>query len=60
VNPAELAIHEEPIERLDEHAEISIAFLVERILAVSLLEDGLGGVGLIRFGGQVGCVDHAA
>jgi GNAT superfamily N-acetyltransferase len=48
VNPAELAIHEEPIERLDEHAEISIAFLVERILAVSLLEDGLGGVRLIE------------
>jgi len=48
VNPAKLEIQEEPIERLDEHASISIAFLVERILAVSLLEDGLGGVALIE------------
>jgi GNAT superfamily N-acetyltransferase len=39
-------IEEEPIGRLDEHATISIAFTVERILEVSLPDAGLGGVRL--------------
>jgi GNAT superfamily N-acetyltransferase len=39
-------IEEEPIGRLDEHATISIAFTVERILEVSLPGAGLGGVRL--------------
>jgi GNAT superfamily N-acetyltransferase len=48
VNPEDLSIQEESIERLDEHASISIAFLVERILAVSLTDGGLGGVRLLE------------
>ncbi len=42
----ELRISEEPIDRLDEHATISIAFRVERILSVSALASGLGGIRL--------------
>jgi GNAT superfamily N-acetyltransferase len=41
-----LRIEEEPIGRLDEHASISIAFTVERILEVSIPDAGLGGVRL--------------
>jgi hypothetical protein len=37
-------VEEEPMSRLGDHAQIPIAFLVERILAVSVLEAGLGGV----------------
>jgi GNAT superfamily N-acetyltransferase len=37
-------ITEEPIERVREHAEVPIAFLVERVLELALLEGGLGGV----------------
>ncbi|MGH9046237.1 MAG: GNAT family N-acetyltransferase [Acidimicrobiales bacterium] len=39
-------IEEEPITGLDEHATISIAFRVERILEVSLPDAGLGGIRL--------------
>jgi GNAT superfamily N-acetyltransferase len=39
-------IEEEPIGRLDEHATISTAFTVERILQVSMPDAGLGGVRL--------------
>ncbi len=42
----DLHIEEEPIERLGEHAQISIAFVVERILVVSTPESGLGGIRL--------------
>ncbi len=37
-------IEEEPINRLDEHATVSIAFTVNRILEVSIPNAGLGGV----------------
>ena len=37
-------IGEEPIGRLEEHAEVPIAFRVERVLDVSLPEGGLGGI----------------
>jgi GNAT superfamily N-acetyltransferase len=36
----------EPIADLDQHAQVPIAFLVDRILAVSFLDGGLGGVKL--------------
>jgi GNAT superfamily N-acetyltransferase len=39
-----LQLAEEPIDRLDEHARIPIAFTVERILAVSTPDSGLGGM----------------
>ncbi|MBO0727808.1 MAG: GNAT family N-acetyltransferase [Acidimicrobiaceae bacterium] len=39
-------IAEESIQRLDEHAQVSIAFLVEKILVTSLMEGGLRGMGL--------------
>jgi|ERR1700728_1837626 hypothetical protein len=39
-------IEEEPIDHLDEHATITIAFTVERILEVSLPDGGLGGIRL--------------
>jgi GNAT superfamily N-acetyltransferase len=39
-----LRVTEEPIAGLDEHAGISIAFMVERILLVSAPGSGLGGV----------------
>lgn len=42
----ELRITEEPIERLGDHARISIAFVVERILAVSVGNSGLSGIAL--------------
>jgi GNAT superfamily N-acetyltransferase len=42
----ELRLEEQPVERLDEHASIPIAFMVERVLAVSLSDDGLGGIRL--------------
>ena len=44
--PVELRISEEPIDRLDKHATISIAFQVERILSVSAPASGLGGIRL--------------
>lgn len=37
-------ISEEPIEALSLHAEIPIAFLVERVLEVVVADDGLGGL----------------
>jgi GNAT superfamily N-acetyltransferase len=39
-----LEIQEEPLSALAEHAKIPIAFRVERVLDVSALEDGLGGL----------------
>ena len=42
----EVQLEEQPVERLDEHASISIAFMVEQVLTVSLADDGLGGVWL--------------
>ena len=39
-------LEEEPIDRLGAHGEIPIAFLVERILAVSSSDSGLGGITL--------------
>lgn len=39
-----MLIGEEPITRLDHHAEVPIAFLVERVLEVSLPQGGLGGI----------------
>jgi hypothetical protein len=39
-----LRVTEEPIAGLDEHARVSIAFTVERILRVSAPGSGLGGV----------------
>jgi GNAT superfamily N-acetyltransferase len=39
-----LKIAEQPMGRLNEHAEIAIAFPVERILAVSTPYSGLGGI----------------
>src|SRR5947209_11796752 len=44
----QLRIVEEPIERLDEHARISIAFTVQRMLQVSTPGSGLGGIQLIE------------
>ena len=41
-----LRISEEPIDRLDQHASIPIAFRVERILSVSAPSSGLGGIRL--------------
>ncbi|MBO0886525.1 MAG: GNAT family N-acetyltransferase [Acidimicrobiales bacterium] len=40
----ELRIQEDSLDRLDEHARIPIAFMVQRILAVSTPDSGLGGV----------------
>ncbi len=37
-------VTEEPIEALSEHAQIPVAFLVERVLDVSLVDEGLGGL----------------
>lgn len=37
-------VEEEPLDRLGEHAQISIAFEVSRRLAVSLRSEGLGGI----------------
>jgi GNAT superfamily N-acetyltransferase len=42
----ELRISEEPVDHLDEHAKIPIAFKVERILSVSALASGLAGIRL--------------
>jgi GNAT superfamily N-acetyltransferase len=42
----DLQIEVEPIDRLHEHAQISIAFVVERIFVVSTPESGLGGIRL--------------
>ncbi len=39
-----VVIQEEPIALLSEHAEIPIAFIVDRILEVSTPDDGLGGI----------------
>jgi GNAT superfamily N-acetyltransferase len=41
-----LEIQEEPLSALDDHAMIPIAFRVERVLDVSALKDGLGGLAL--------------
>ncbi|MGI8807874.1 MAG: hypothetical protein ACR2KK_08555 [Acidimicrobiales bacterium] len=43
-----MKIAEEPIARLGHHADVPIAFLVERVLEMTLLEEGLGGVGEVR------------
>jgi GNAT superfamily N-acetyltransferase len=48
-----LRIEVEPIDRLDEHALIPIAFTVERILAVSVAGSGLGGILLSERGVDV-------
>jgi GNAT superfamily N-acetyltransferase len=40
----ELRVEEEPIDRLEEHARIPIAFPVQGILAVSTPDSGLGGI----------------
>ena len=39
-----MRIAEEPIARLGLHGEVPIAFVVERVLDVTLVEEGLGGV----------------
>ncbi|MGH9078809.1 MAG: GNAT family N-acetyltransferase [Acidimicrobiales bacterium] len=39
-----LKLREEPLGLLNEHARVSIAFAVDRTLAVSLRSDGLGGI----------------
>ena len=39
-----LQIREEPIGSLREHAEIPIAYLVDKILEVSVSDGGLGGI----------------
>jgi GNAT superfamily N-acetyltransferase len=39
-----MRIAEEPIARLGLHGEVPIAFLVERVLDVNLVKEGLGGV----------------
>jgi GNAT superfamily N-acetyltransferase len=49
----ELRIEVEPIDRLDEHALVQIAFTVERVLAVSLEGSGLGGIRLSETGVDV-------
>ncbi len=49
----ELRIAVEPIDRLDDHALIPIAFAVERVLAVSLEGSGLGGIRLSETGVDV-------
>jgi GNAT superfamily N-acetyltransferase len=40
----DLEIREEPVGLLNEHAEIPIAFLVDKILEVSVSDRGLGGI----------------
>ena len=37
-------VREEPLDLLNEHARVPIAFSVDRMLAVSLRSDGLGGI----------------
>lgn len=39
-----MRLTEEPISRLGVHGEVPIAFLVERVLDVRLVQEGLGGV----------------
>ena len=39
-----MRIAEEPMTRLALHADVPIAFYVERVLDVTLVEEGLGGV----------------
>ena len=46
VDDVDREIREEPISSLAQHAEISIAFLVDQILEVSVLDGGLGGINL--------------
>ncbi|HXY45989.1 MAG TPA: GNAT family N-acetyltransferase [Acidimicrobiales bacterium] len=46
VNVMEVEIREEPVGSLSEHAEVPIAFLVDRVLEVSIPADGLGGIAL--------------
>jgi GNAT superfamily N-acetyltransferase len=41
-----IEVAEESIDRLGEHAEVPIAFLVEQVLEVSLVAGGLGGIAL--------------
>jgi GNAT superfamily N-acetyltransferase len=41
-----LELREEPLSALELHAEISIAFLVDRLLEVSVPDSGLGGIRL--------------
>ncbi|HUX04131.1 MAG TPA: GNAT family N-acetyltransferase [Acidimicrobiales bacterium] len=40
----DLEVREEPVSSLREHADIPIAFLVDRILEVSVADGGLGGI----------------
>lgn len=42
----DLTIVEEPISRLDQHAEIPISFLVDRILTLSARDSGLSGISM--------------
>lgn len=49
----DLRIEEEPIDTLDEHALVPIAFAVERILAVRRVNSGLGGILLSETGVDV-------
>ena len=44
VHDMDLEIREEPIGSLGEHAEIPIAYLVDKILEVSVSDGGLGGI----------------
>ena len=45
-----MRVEEEPLGDLSEHAQIPIAFTVDRVLEVSLVDGGLGGIAL----GEVG------
>ena len=40
----DLRIVEEPVDRVGEHAEIPISFRVDRVLVLSLVDSGLGGI----------------
>jgi GNAT superfamily N-acetyltransferase len=47
IGPAvSVVIREEPMDLLNEHANIPIAFTVDRVLEVSIRDDGLGGITL--------------
>lgn len=43
-----LTVVEESMDRLDDHARVPIAFLVERVLDVALVDGGLSGVTLVE------------
>lgn len=48
-----ILIREEPLEFLDQHADIPIAFVVERVLDVNPVDRGLGGIALTEVGVDV-------